>query len=195
MESAEFSDFLLALRDGNQEAGEKLDQLYRPWLCQLSRPWLASSGLRQASDSTDLCQLVFMKFVTALGAGRFPELQTSADLERVLSHIAKNSFRDLWRREQHPQQRSQRPQGGSPILEPEDAPDQGSSPSQHVAREEIVQLFLERLPKGTRQVYDWRVSGWDWARIGAELGQPPNTVRIRFERDCKRVARDLDLEV
>jgi DNA-directed RNA polymerase specialized sigma24 family protein len=194
MDGAEFSDFLQALRDGDSQAAERLDQLYGPWLCQLSRPWLASSGLRQASDSSDLCQLVFLKFFTALRTGRYLEMRTPIDLERILSHIAKNSFRDLWRKEHLARRQDRLPPPRLPSDENDDLTERGSSPSQHVAREELVQLFLDRLSGATRQIYQWRNSGWDWARIGAELAQPPNTVRIRFERDCKRVARELGLE-
>jgi DNA-directed RNA polymerase specialized sigma24 family protein len=188
MDSAEFTTFLAALRRRDPDAGERLDHLYRPFLCEVIHPWLADPRLRRAADSVDLCQTVLLKFLAAVEAGRYPNLHADDHLRRILAHMAKNAFRDLRRRERHP--------GHPAHLPGEDAlnvAEGASTPSQHAAREELEELFLARLSEHSRRIRSWRASGWPWAEIGAALGQAANTVRIRYERECQRVAQELGL--
>jgi DNA-directed RNA polymerase specialized sigma24 family protein len=147
--------------------------------------------LQAASDSIDICQTVLMKFLATMYSGRYPDLGTEVELRRILGHIAKNVFRDLWRKERSAHLRGLVPNPAA--NQTQNVADSCSSPSQHVAQKEFVILFLDRLSDRSRLIHTWRISGWDWARIGAELGQPPNTARIRFERECKRVAKEMGL--
>jgi DNA-directed RNA polymerase specialized sigma24 family protein len=188
MESAEFASFLAALRQRDRDAGEQLDRLYRPFLCKVIHPWLADPKMRRAADSVDLCQTVLLKFLAAVEAGRYPDLQADEHLRRILAHIAKNAFRDLRRHARHPVHPTPLPRDGAL-----DVADGASTPSQHVARKELEQLFLARLSERSRRIRSWRSSGWQWAEIGAALGQAANTVRIRYERECQRVAAELGL--
>jgi RNA polymerase sigma factor (sigma-70 family) len=188
MDSADFATFLAALRRSDPAAGEQLDRLYRPFLCAVIHPWLADPKLRRAADSADLCQTVLMKFLAAVEAGRYPDLQTADQLRRILAHMAKNVFRDLRRRERHARRPAPLPHDDVLNLV-----DPASSPSKHVAREELEQQFLARLSERSRRIRSWRASGWHWAQIGAELGQAANTVRIRYERECQRIAQELGL--
>jgi DNA-directed RNA polymerase specialized sigma24 family protein len=189
MDHSDFAGFLAALRRRDAQAGDELDRLYRPFLCTVIHPWPADPKLRRAADSIDLCQTVLLKFLGALEAGRFPELHTPEHLRRILAHIAKNTFRDLVRHERHPC----RPAN---LVDEQAActADPVSTPSQHVAREELVRLFLEQLSKECQAIHAWRASGWTWAQIGAQLDQAPNTVRIRYERECDRVGQALGLK-
>jgi DNA-directed RNA polymerase specialized sigma24 family protein len=189
MDSSDFATFLAALRRGEPQAGDELDRLYRPFLCGVIHPWLADPKLRRAADSVDLCQTALLKFLTALEAGRYPELHTPEHLRRILAHIAKNTFRNLLRHERHPccpayLANEEAAHVAAPV----------STPSQHVTREELVRLFLEQLSNRCRAIHAWRASGWTWVQIGTKLGQAPNAVRIRYERECFRVGQALGLE-
>ena len=187
MDPAEFPKFFRALCQGEPRAAEELDRRYRPFLCQVIRPWLADARLRYAADSIDLCQVVMVKFLESLKRGRYHELETSQELEKLLSHIAKNAFIDLHRHERR---------GGSPAPahETPEPADSASSPSQHVAREELEQLVQDRLSPQARQVHAWLAGGRSWSQIGAALNLAPNTARIRYRREHERVTRELGLE-
>src|SRR5262245_46198245 len=187
MGTADFHDFLRALSRGDPRAVEELDRRYRPYLCRVVRPWLADAHLRSIADSTDIYQTALLKFVASLQKGRYHDLQTEAELEKVLCRIAQNTFRDLRRHE--------RPAGpaATPAETAQDLAASTSTPSQHAARAELERLFLARLSAQARQVHAWKAAGWKWAQIGAALNLPPNTIRIRFDRECQRVARELDL--
>jgi RNA polymerase sigma factor (sigma-70 family) len=194
MDDTEFAAFLAALRRGDAQAGETLDRVYSPILRRVIRPWLASNQLRPASDTADLCQAVLWKIIVCLREGRYPDVQTHAHLRNLLCRMARNAFYDLHRKEQRGKRGDGAPGPTLPGPEETNLADSASSPSQHVAREELIAQFRQRLSEQARQVHDWREAGWGWAQIGAALGQPANTVRIRFNRECQRAARALGLD-
>jgi DNA-directed RNA polymerase specialized sigma24 family protein len=193
MESGEFSKLLAALARGESGAVAELDQQYRPYLCQLIRRWLEASPVGRIADSTDICQVVVCKLLTSLAEGRYQDLRNHGELKRLLSHMAKNAFRDLWRQERRRLGDEGFGQDKSPQAVPEQLMDSGSSPSQHASREELEKLFCSRLSAQARQIRGWREAGWDWPAIGAALQQASNTVRIRYHRECERVAQSLGL--
>src|SRR5437588_9668394 len=129
MEDLEFQDFLRGLRAGEPHAAEYLNQYYREYVCQCIRPLLARGQLRRISDSVDICQSVFMNFVQAMKAGRYPLLQTPDHLGNLLKRYAKNECTDLWRRERHVG-RDGVPRVPGPVIDNgTEAVDDASSPS------------------------------------------------------------------
>jgi DNA-directed RNA polymerase specialized sigma24 family protein len=193
MVTTPFQDFMSALLDGEPQALADLDRLYSPYLCQLIRPWLAEAGLQHVADASDVCQTVLWKWLICLRAGRYQALQMHEHLQKVLYRMARNEVHDLGRRERHARRDQPaaaiRPLGG----EEQGLADSASSPSQHVAREELERQFLGRLSKETRHIHARRAQGWTWPQIAAEVGGFPNTVRVRFDREIERVVRTMGL--
>jgi RNA polymerase sigma factor (sigma-70 family) len=194
MDSAEFSGFLGALRRGDHDAAEKLVHLYGPDICRLIRAKLKAGELQRVADSVDICQSILFEFLQHIAAGEF-KVGSAGQLEKLLRTMALNKLRDLARHEQVVQRRKSE----GPTLRQgkteEELADAGSSPSQHVAREDLLEHFLSRLSEEARQIHQWRALGWGWSKIAAELNEPHNTVRIRFARETQQIARQLGLDV
>jgi RNA polymerase sigma factor (sigma-70 family) len=190
MDDQEFSDFLAALRQREPWAFDQLVALCGPDLRGLIRSWLGKVPLRRVADSVDIWQSVLIKFDECVRNGQF-QAQTFPQLQSYLRTLARNRFFDLLRREQAAKRQ--------PPIDPRRSPewtevaDTGSSPSQHVAYEELEQQFLGGLSEEARQVYARRAQGWTWPRIAAERGEFPSTLRVRFDREIERVLREMGL--
>jgi DNA-directed RNA polymerase specialized sigma24 family protein len=193
MTDTPFPEFLHALRRGESQAAAEWERRFVPYLRRLASRRLTTSGLRPASDSVDLCQVVLLKVLVALQAGRYLDVQTAEDFRKLLTRIAQNALHDVQSKEGRA--RGARAAGGTRLPRPQDmdAIDPGSSPSQHVAREELVRRFCDGLTPELRRVRDWRRAGWTWGQIGQALGKAANTVRIRYRRECNRAAQELGL--
>src|SRR5262249_42284021 len=137
MDPAEFRRFFRALCEGEPWAVEERARRYRPFLCQVIRPWLTDARLRHLADSTDLYQVILVKFLGCLKRGRYQDLETPQQLEKLLCHMAKNAFRDL-RRQERPAGRPRQPGSRVPAPETPEPADSASSPSQHAARAELA---------------------------------------------------------
>jgi RNA polymerase sigma factor (sigma-70 family) len=194
MDSAEFSSFLGALRRGDHDAAEKLVHLYGPEICRLIRAKLKAGELQRVADSVDICQSILFEFLQHIAAGEF-KLESAGQLEKLLRTMALNKLRDLARHEQAACRRKNEAATGKQGKSAKEPADAGSSPSQHVAREDLLEHFLSRLSEEARQIHQWRALGWNWIKIAAELNEPHNTVRIRFARETQQIARQLGLDV
>jgi hypothetical protein len=69
------------------------------------------------------------------------------------------------------------------------APD--STPSEHVERADLLREIYLKLPEWAQPIFDLSILGRSWEEIGSELGKPPQALRVRFNREIKRVARRL----
>jgi RNA polymerase sigma factor (sigma-70 family) len=193
MDSAEFENFLTALRRGDHDAAERLVHLYGPDICRLIRARLHEGELRRVTDSVDICQSILFEFLQHIAAGEF-KLESAGQLEKLLRTMALNKFRDLARHEQVARRARSVALAGRPGQDEGEPAAAGSSPSQHAAREDLLEQFLSRLSAEARQIHQWRALGWGWTKIAAELHEPHNTVRIRFARETQRIARELGLD-
>ena len=52
----------------------------------------------------------------------------------------------------------------------------------------------ERFTDAELRVSDLRMAGSSWEEVGAELDEPPDRVRKRFERAIKRIGSEIQLE-
>lgn len=194
MQDAEFAEFLSALRRGDYAAVGRLVDQFGPEIARLIRMRLAGNNLRRITDSADICQSILFAFCQHAAAGEF-DLQSPAELEKLLRTMALNKLRDLSRREQAGKRDQRRlvPGAGAEAAMV-DAATQASSPSQHVALADLLDQFRRALSPAARQIHEWRALNWTWDEIGRELQEPPSVVRIRFARETQRVARQLGLE-
>ncbi len=148
-----------------------------------SGPVWRNGHLRRAADSGDISQSVFLKFLVRMADGKF-EIDSAAKLKALLWTMARNRIRDLTRQER-------------PVTNayPSDFPDPGSSPSGHVAREELRVQFRERLSPELRQIHQWRREELTWPEIGQRLQQPSHRLRVRFAREVERITCEMGLDV
>jgi RNA polymerase sigma factor (sigma-70 family) len=193
MENEDFSDFFRALRQRDPQAYEQLIELCGPDIRAVIRCWLTEGPLRRVMDSVDVWQSILVKFDQCVQNGQL-QVETLEQLRNFLRTLARNRLRDLLRREQAA--RRHQPAVGAPHrrLDITQVADSGSSPSQHVAYEELEQQFLGGLSEEGRQMYARRAEGWTWPQIAAELGGLPDTLRIRFDRELERVVREMGLD-
>jgi DNA-directed RNA polymerase specialized sigma24 family protein len=137
--------------------------------------------------------VVLLKVLAALQAGRYLDVQTAEDFRKLLTRIAHNALHDLQRKEGRGRRGSASAGARTPGQEGMDVLDPGSSPSQHVAREEMVRRFYDGLGPEMRQVHDWRRAGWTWGQIGKALGKGANAIRMGYRRERAEAARRLGL--
>jgi RNA polymerase sigma factor (sigma-70 family) len=190
MENEDFSDFFRALQQREPQAYEQLVELCGSDIRAVIRCWLTEGQLRRVVDSVDVWQSILVKFDQCVQNGQF-QAETLEQLRNFLRTLARNRLRDLLRREQAT--RRQPSPGPHRHLDLTQVADTGSSPSQHVAYEELEQQFLGGLSEEGRQMYARRSKGWTWPQIAAELGGLPDTLRIRFDRELERVVREMGL--
>ena len=193
MENENFSDFLQALRQRQTQAFDQLVELCGPDLRALIRSWLGDVQLRRVADSVDIWQSVLIKFDECVRTGQF-QAETFAQLQSYLRTLARNTFMDLLRKEQAAKRHHAGTDPRRRRLESTGVADPGSSPSEHVAYEELEQQFLSGLSEHGRQIYARRAQGWTWPQIAAEMGGFPNSWRVRFDREIERVVREMGLE-
>jgi RNA polymerase sigma factor (sigma-70 family) len=168
-------------------------ELCGPDLRAVIHSWLSGGPLRGVLESVDVWQSVLVRLDQCVQTGQF-QAESPEQLQTFLRALARNRLRDLLRREQAAR-RHHAPTG--PAQQPHDltqVADTGSSPSQHFAYAELEQQFLGGLSEEGREMYTRRAKGLTWAQIAAELGGLPDTLRIRFDRELKRVVREMGLD-
>jgi RNA polymerase sigma-70 factor (ECF subfamily) len=72
--------------------------------------------------------------------------------------------------------------------------DPGPDPSLIAAHRELLEEFRRRLSIAERALADGRSAGRSWQELAAEVGEAPNTLRMRLDRALARVTRELGLE-
>ena len=184
MDDAEFQVFLASVGNWDPDNVTALFLARRAGitLCKI-RAYLRNGHLRRAADSGDISQSVLLKFLVRMADGKF-EIDSAGKLKALLWTMALNHIRDLARQ-------------GRPMTNeyPSDCLEPGSSPSVHVARDDLLAQFRQRLSPESRQIHQWRSEELTWAEIGQRLGKPPHTVRVRFAREVERIAGEMGLEV
>lgn len=83
------SQWIAALKDGDQTAAKPLWERYYRQLVALARKKLRSSG-RRVADEEDVVQNAFHSFFRAVTEGRFPQLDSRDSLWRLLVVITAN---------------------------------------------------------------------------------------------------------
>lgn len=189
MDAPRIEEFVADLRRWDEQAVRRLVALLEPGLARMVRIRLGEAGLNRVADTEDVCQSVFVRFLNHANAGDFT-ITSFEQLRNLLTTMAVNRVRDLRRKG------GAAARGGGPDAAPEVAgafepADDSSTPSQHMALQDLLQEMYRRLSKGASQVHQWRAAGMSWIEIAEQLGEPPQAVRVRFAREIQRVAREL----
>jgi RNA polymerase sigma factor (sigma-70 family) len=190
-EAPDFRELMLRVRAGDEAAATELVRLYEPFIRRAARVRLGDVRERRLLDASDICQSVLASFFVRAALGQY-ELDKPQQLVRLLEAMARNKIVD--------QVRKRVAAGPSVEPLPDDVEgatpyDTGSTPSQQVARQDLLQEFRKRLSAEERQLAEQRTQGREWTEIATALGGSPEAFRKKLARGFDRVARELGLEV
>ncbi|MBV9125773.1 MAG: sigma-70 family RNA polymerase sigma factor [Planctomycetes bacterium] len=181
-----FQNLIQQVRAGDDQAAAELVRHYEPAIRRVVRFRLRDRRLRRVFDSMDICQSVLVSFFTGAAAGRF-QIDTPDQLVKLLSAMAGNKLAHQIEK-QRAQRRDLHRVAACAVEECQVAA-QDSSPSQHVAREEIVALFRRGLSPEERRLLDLRDQGREWNDIALEVGASAEALRKQLTRALDRVAQ------
>jgi RNA polymerase sigma-70 factor (ECF subfamily) len=140
----------------------------------------------------DICQSVLANFFVRAAAGQW-EIESPADLLKLLATMARNKLRDQLRR----QNTVRRGEGQQMTADPQvlgSIPDHTPGPAERLAAQELHRLVRDRLTEAERLLADRRGQGHGWPEIAAELQENAEVLRKRLARALDRVTRELGLD-
>jgi RNA polymerase sigma-70 factor (ECF subfamily) len=178
------------VRAGDQRAATELVRRYEPALRRLVRLRLRDRQLRRFLDSSDVCQAVLLRFFVRVATGRY-ELETPEQLLKLLATLARNQVINEALRQQAAKRDCRRVVAAG--AEEGEAVAPGSSPSQHVAGEELLEQARRVLGPDEWHLLQLRQEGREWADIAGQLGGTAEGLRKQLARAVARVTRALGL--
>src|SRR6516225_8044382 len=114
-DETDFRDLIRRVRAGEQEAAWEIVRRYEPAIRREARVRLVDSRLRRLFDSMDICQSVFASFFVRAAMGQY-EINTSAQLLRLLSAMTRKKLVDHAREHQAARRDHRRLKPGSQDL-------------------------------------------------------------------------------
>ena len=189
-EELSFRELMGRVRTGDQAAAGELVRRYEPTIRRTIRVRLRDQRLGRLLDSMDICQSVLSSFFVRAALGQY-ELDEPEQLLKLLTRMARNKLAN-----QVHHQRAGRRDYRRVVGEIEDKPvaAAGSSPSELVAGQELLQEAGRRLSSEERQLLDLRREGLEWHEIARRLDGNADALRVRLGRAIDRVAQELGLE-
>jgi RNA polymerase sigma-70 factor (ECF subfamily) len=181
---------LVRIRAGDQQAATLLVQRYEPALRRAVRLRLRDRRLRRLFDSSDICQAVFLRFFVRVATGQ-PDLETPEHVLRLLATMARNQVVNEAMHEQAAKRDCRRMAGAE--AEGLQAAARGSSPSEHVAAEELLAKARHLVHEDEWRLLELRKEGREWADIARLLGGTTEGLRKQLARAVTRVTRALGL--
>jgi RNA polymerase sigma factor (sigma-70 family) len=183
-------DLLRQIRDGDQDAAAEFYRTYEPHVRRVIRARMRVQGMRRASDSSDLCQVVLASILVGSAVGRY-NVSDSDEMKRLLARIAANRVIDLARRAEF--RKPIIPVGGHGADEI-DVIDRGQSPTSQIALHELLEKADRLLTDDERPIAELRKEGWTWEAIGERLGKSGDAVRKSLDRAARRILLALGME-
>jgi RNA polymerase sigma-70 factor (ECF subfamily) len=183
-----FRNLIRRVRARDQAAAAELMRVYEPAIRRAVRVRLVDERMRRVFDSADICQEVLVSFFARAALDQY-ELETPEQLLKLLTTMARNKLTKEVRK-QRTEKRDQRRQAAAPLAV-EQVVDAGTSPSQWLVTQELLQEVPRRLTDKDRALLQLRQQGYTWNEIAAQWGGKPNALRMRLERAVQEVARQL----
>jgi RNA polymerase sigma-70 factor (ECF subfamily) len=183
----DFAKLLLRVRAGDSQAAAQLVQQFEPEIRRYVRVRLTDPALYRLYDADDVLQSVLGNFFVRLMAGQF-DLDQPEQLIKLLVTMAHNKIVDKVRT---PGVR-RRSDCGSSVWGTFTA--NGHTPSDIVAREEILNEVQHRLTAEEKQLVEQRDRGRSWKEIASACGGTPEALRKKLERALDRVCGELGLD-
>jgi RNA polymerase sigma-70 factor (ECF subfamily) len=190
-EDAAFRDLIGRVRAGDEAAATQLVREYEAVIRRVVRIQLRDGRMRRVLDSMDICQSVLRSFFVRACLGQY-ELKTPRALLKLLSSMARYKLADQVKQHQRECRDVRRVENGSPDERGIAAVQ--SSPSEHVANQELLAEFRKRLSDEERHLAEQRALGHGWVEIAAVAGGSPEGLRKKLGRAVDRIGRELGLE-
>jgi RNA polymerase sigma-70 factor (ECF subfamily) len=181
---------LTRIRAGDQQAATQLVRRYEPALRRAVRLRLRDRQLRRLLDSSDICQSVLLRFFVRVAGGQY-ELETPEQVLKLLTTLARNQVVNEALQQQAAKRDCRRQVGAQAGEWEAIAP--GSSPSQHVAVEELQEKARVLLGPHQWDLLQLRKEGWEWVDIARQRGGTAEGLRKQLERAVARVTHTLGL--
>lgn len=189
----DFKHLIAKVFAGDAEAAAELVRKYEPEIRRVIRFRLNDPRMRRILDTADICQSVFARFFFRAGMGQF-DLNSPADLIRLLSVMATNRLIDQHRREQTKKRSADAYREVVKQKYEVQVNSVDDSPAAAAEYNELLAEVRSRLSSQSLDVSDRRLAGKSWTEIAVELGERSDTVRKRFERDCHRAMAEMGIE-
>ncbi len=188
-----YSDLIRRVRAGDDRAAEELVRLYEPEIRLEVRGWLRlrNPRLRRVFDSMDICQAVLASFFVRAAVGEF-DLEEPRQLVPLLVGMARNKLAEQVRFHQRGRRDVRRVETVEPGQDA--APARAETPSQIVARRELLEVFRQKLSAEEREMAELRAQGMDWVSVSAAMGGTPEARRKQLSRAIARVEEELGLD-
>jgi len=147
----QYTDFIRRVRVGDEQAAEELVRLYEPEIRREIRGWLRlrDPRLRRIFDSMDICQSVMASFFIRAAVGQF-DLDEPRQIVPLLVAMARNKLAQQVRFHKRQRRDIRRSEGVEPPAG--GAVAQQESPSQLVARRELLEMVRQRFSADERQL-------------------------------------------
>jgi DNA-directed RNA polymerase specialized sigma24 family protein len=177
------TNWIQGLRDGEEEAAQKLWERYFHSLIELVRHKLPRHGGR-LDEPEDVALSALDSFFRGVQRDRFPRLEDRSDLWRLLVVIAQRKTVDCHQLAQ----RIKRGGGAGHALEGlamavDELPAQGPTPELAVQMAEDLERLLGLLTEPElRHIALWKLEGFTVPEIAAKLGCVPRTVERKLRR-------------
>jgi RNA polymerase sigma-70 factor (ECF subfamily) len=191
LSSEGYAEFIRRIRAGDQQAAADLVRRYEPEIRLEVRTWLRlrNPRLRRVFDSMDICQSVLASFFLRAAVGEY-DLSQPQHLIRLLVGIARNKLAAQVRHHHRHRRDLRRVEARADEI---DAPGSSESPSQLIARQELLAEFRRRLTEDERRLAELRSQGHDWPEVAAALGGTAEARRKQLTRAVKRVEQEMGL--
>lgn len=183
----DFSELMLRIRRGDQDAARQLVESYEPEIRRAARLRMTDPQLRRLVDSVDICQSVFGRFFRGASDGTL-EMQKPEQLLALLTTMTRNRVIDEHRRNTS----SKRFVASSAIqMEASELQDEGKGPKTATAEKELLSEVRSRLRPDELVIADLRNEGHSWDEISEKLKQSSEGLRKQLDRAIMRVRADM----
>jgi RNA polymerase sigma factor (sigma-70 family) len=186
-----FADFVRRIRAGDNRAAEELVTRFEPLIRREIRLRIGGNQVNRAFDSLDVSQSVLANFFARAATGQF-ELERPDQLAGLLVTMARNKLVSRVRAERR-QIRDIRRLTAEPEVLDQMAGEQ-STPSEIVARKELLERLQTLLSDEERQILDLRNQGLGWNEVATKLGGSAQARRMQMARGIERLMRQMGLD-
>jgi RNA polymerase sigma factor (sigma-70 family) len=185
-----FADFVRRIRAGDDQAAEELVNRFESLIRREVRLRISGSQVNRAFDSLDVTQSVLANFFARAATGQF-ELEHPDQLARLLVTMARNKLVSRVRSERRQIRDIRRVTVEPDALDR--VADKQPSPSEIVARRELLDRLRTLLSDEERQIVDLRNQGLGWEEVATKLGGSGQARRMQMSRGIERLVRQLGI--
>jgi RNA polymerase sigma-70 factor (ECF subfamily) len=177
-------ELVTRINAGDTQAFNELWARYGEALRRRARNRLWMAGYSLAAESMDVCQSVLFQVLKRVGTGELPPIN---DLGAYLAIAVKHKVDQLLEKCLSDKRDARRTEQNA-VEEVAEMYDDASAPSHRALVNDLRQMVRNQLPERDRRAYDLHYEqGLTWPEVAEQLGEEPDTLRMRLERALKRI--------